>query len=44
MFAILTVAIMYFGFNFLKGIDFLNTTNQYYAIYDDVARYVHFFG
>jgi len=37
MFAILTVAIMYFGFNFLKGIDFLNTTNQYYAIYDDVA-------
>lgn len=36
-FAILSLAIMYIGFNYLKGIDFLNKTNKYYVIYDDIA-------
>ena len=36
-FAILSLAIMYFGFSYLKGIDFLNKTNKYYVIYDDIA-------
>ena len=36
-FAILSLAIMYFGFSYLKGIDFLNKTNRYYVIYDDIA-------
>ena len=36
-FAMLSLAIMYFGFNYLKGIDFLNKTNKYYVIYDDIA-------
>ncbi len=29
-------AIMYLGFNFLKGSDVFSNTNQYYAYYDDV--------
>ncbi len=37
LFAILCIAIMYIGFNYLKGIDFLNKTDKYYVIYDDVA-------
>ena len=36
-FAMLSLAIMYFGFSYLKGIDFLNKTNKYYVIYDDIA-------
>jgi phospholipid/cholesterol/gamma-HCH transport system substrate-binding protein len=34
--AITAIVIFYFGFNFLKGIDFFNPTNEYYAIYDHV--------
>ena len=37
VFAILSLSILYLGFNYLKGIEFLNKTDQYYAIYDDVA-------
>ncbi|MFN6943981.1 MAG: MlaD family protein [Cytophagaceae bacterium] len=28
--------ILYIGFNFLKGIDFLSPTNRYYVIYDNI--------
>jgi phospholipid/cholesterol/gamma-HCH transport system substrate-binding protein len=34
--AIVAIVIFYFGFNFLKGIDFFNPSNEYYAIYDQV--------
>ena len=37
MLAIVSIAIFYFGFNFLKGVDFLSPTNNYYVIYNDVA-------
>lgn len=34
--AISSIVIFYFGFNYLKGIDFFNPTNEYYAVYDHV--------
>ncbi|SMG08810.1 phospholipid/cholesterol/gamma-HCH transport system substrate-binding protein [Marivirga sericea] len=34
--AIVAIVIFYFGFNFLKGIDFFDPSNEYYAIYDQV--------
>lgn len=34
--AIVAIGVFYFGFNFLKGIDFFNPTNEYYAIYNQV--------
>lgn len=34
--AIVSIVIFYFGFNFLKGIDFFNPTNEYYAVYGQV--------
>jgi phospholipid/cholesterol/gamma-HCH transport system substrate-binding protein len=34
--AITAIVIFYFGFNFLKGIDFFDPTNEYYAVYDQV--------
>src|SRR5690554_4512577 len=36
MLAIVALGVFYFGFNFLKGIDFFNPTNKYYAIYNQV--------
>ena len=36
-FAVLTIAILYFGFNYLKGIDFFHNSEKYYVIYSDVA-------
>jgi phospholipid/cholesterol/gamma-HCH transport system substrate-binding protein len=35
--AIVSMAILYFGFKFLKGIDFLASTNTYYALYDNIS-------
>ncbi len=35
---VLALALLYFGFNFLKGIDFFSTTNKYYAIYQNVDK------
>ena len=32
------LALLYLGFNYLKGIDFFTTTNKYYAIYDNVDQ------
>lgn len=34
----IALVMLYFGFNFLKGIDFLSSTNKYYAIYDNVDQ------
>ena len=35
---VIALALLYFGFNFLKGIDFFSTTNKYYAIYQNVDK------
>lgn len=35
--AIVSITILYFGFNFLKGIDFLSSTNTYYALYENIG-------
>ena len=34
--AIVSIVILYFGFNFLKGIDLLKETNSYYALYENI--------
>lgn len=34
----IALVMLYFGFNFLKGIDFLSSTNKYYAVYDNVDQ------
>jgi phospholipid/cholesterol/gamma-HCH transport system substrate-binding protein len=34
--AIVSLTILYLGFNFLKGIDFFSPTSTYYVIYDEV--------
>lgn len=34
--AVVSIAILYMGVNFLKGIDFFSSTNYYYAVYDEV--------
>lgn len=36
LFSIITIALLYLGFNFLKGIDFFSTTNSYYALYKNI--------
>lgn len=38
LFATSTLVLLYFGFNFLKGIDFFDSTEKYYAIYDNVDQ------
>lgn len=35
---VVTITLLYFGFNFLKGIDFFSTSNKYYAVYDNVDK------
>lgn len=37
-FVALAIALLYLGFNYLKGIDFFTTTKQYYAIYDNINQ------
>lgn len=34
--AIISITILYFGFNFLKGIDLFKETKNYYAIYENI--------
>jgi len=34
--AVIALTILYLGFNFLKGIDFVSPNNTYYAVYDDI--------
>ena len=36
LFSILTIALLYIGFNFLKGIDFFSRTNHYYTMYNNI--------
>ena len=36
LFMIATIMLLYFGFNFLKGIDFFSNDDKYYAIYRNV--------
>ena len=36
-FAIVAIATLYLGFNYLKGIDFLSRSNRYYVLYEDVG-------
>ena len=38
LFMILAITLLYFGFNFLKGIDFFSSSNKYYAIYQNVDK------
>jgi phospholipid/cholesterol/gamma-HCH transport system substrate-binding protein len=35
LFAIVTLVLLYFGYYFLKGIDFLSTTTKYYVVYEN---------
>lgn len=36
LFATATIVVLYFGWYFLKGIDFFSTTSRYFVIYDNV--------
>jgi phospholipid/cholesterol/gamma-HCH transport system substrate-binding protein len=36
LFMAVSITLLYFGFNFLKGIDFFSTSNKYFAIYQNV--------
>jgi len=38
LFMISSIVLLYFGFNFLKGIDFFSTDYKYYAIYQNVDK------
>jgi phospholipid/cholesterol/gamma-HCH transport system substrate-binding protein len=38
LFMVVTITLLYFGFNFLKGIDFFTTSNKYYVIYSNVDK------
>lgn len=38
LFMAVSIVLLYFGFNFLKGIDFFSATNKYYAIYPNVDK------
>jgi phospholipid/cholesterol/gamma-HCH transport system substrate-binding protein len=38
LFMVVALVLLYFGFNFLKGIDFFSSTHKYYAIYNNVDK------
>lgn len=38
LFMVTALVLLYFGFNFLKGVDFFSRSNQYYAVYDNVDK------
>jgi len=38
LFMVVAITLLYFGFNFLKGIDFFSTSNKYYAVYEDINK------
>ena len=38
LFMVVAITLLYFGFNFLKGIDFFSTTKKYYAFYENVDK------
>jgi phospholipid/cholesterol/gamma-HCH transport system substrate-binding protein len=38
LFMAISITLLYFGFNFLKGIDFFSTSNKYFVIYENVNK------
>lgn len=38
LFMVVTITLLYFGFNFLKGIDFFSTSNKYFVVYKNVDK------
>lgn len=38
LFMITSIVLLYFGFNFLKGIDFFSTDHKYYAVYKNIDK------
>ncbi len=38
LFIAIGIVLLYFGFNYLKGIDFFSSTKKYYAIYDNIDQ------
>ena len=36
LFMVISITILYLGFNYLKGIEFFSTTDKYYAVYGNV--------
>lgn len=36
LFMVVSITLLYFGFNFLKGIDFFSTSNKYFVIYQNI--------
>lgn len=41
LFMIAGIVLLYFGFNFLKGIDFFASNHHYYAIYENADKLTH---
>jgi len=37
LFSVVAITLLYLGFNFLKGIDFLATTSKYYVVYNNIG-------
>ncbi len=38
LFMVVTITLLYFGFNFLKGIDFFSTSKKYYVTYQNIDK------
>lgn len=38
LFMVVALVLLYFGFNFLKGIDFFASNHRYYVVYDNVDK------
>ncbi len=38
LFMVVAISLLYFGFNFLKGVDFLSSSNKYYALYQNIDK------
>jgi phospholipid/cholesterol/gamma-HCH transport system substrate-binding protein len=38
LFVAIAIVLLYFGFNYLKGIDFFSRTNKYYAVYENINQ------
>ncbi len=38
LFMVVSLVLLYLGFNYLKGIDFFSSRKKYYAVYDNVDQ------
>lgn len=38
LFIAIAIVLLYFGFNYLKGIDFFSSTNKYFAVYENINQ------